>query len=530
MKRLQQVFGCLLWIAPLLFLWQVLLRQLSTEWTLNPQYKFGWAIPPLCLYLLWRDLRKPRSEFAQLQVRSAPKPKLVSLGILLCLCYALIRMVQEANPEWRLVSWVLAIDVIGLTVLFVTLAFSSVHGSNLESAPVWLPAFPFLFFLVAVPWPTVIERPVIGSLTLMVAAGAAELLGILGIPSVLHGNLIEVGSGTIGIDEACSGIRSLQASIMVSLFLGELYDLCLLRRFILVVSGVICAVLLNLFRATLLSLLAARNGFDAISTWHDPLGVLVPGACFLVIWCLALKLQRHRRQPIQFDAAKGMPSIADWCRKLSQSVIIPLSLALWIGAVELGTETWYRLREHRLPAPSRWQIDLPREQAGFRQLLFPSMTRQILRFDEGINVTWFDGSDLRWQAIFLRWDPGRTAVHLARNHTPEDCLVAAGAELVNEPGLQIIPVHGLEMPFRTYLARGRGRPAYVFYCLWEDRAACRTFTAEWLGWRSRMAGVLAGQRNSGLRSLELVLWGADNEQTAQTALRNVLNQLVSVRI
>ncbi len=43
------------------------------------------------------------------------------------------------------------------------------------------------------------------------------------IPAVQHGNLIEVRTGLLGMDEACSGIRSLQATFMVSLFLGELY-------------------------------------------------------------------------------------------------------------------------------------------------------------------------------------------------------------------------------------------------------------------------------------------------------------------
>ena len=39
---------------PFLFLWWVLINQLRVEWTVNPQYSYGWSVPVLCLYLAWR--------------------------------------------------------------------------------------------------------------------------------------------------------------------------------------------------------------------------------------------------------------------------------------------------------------------------------------------------------------------------------------------------------------------------------------------------------------------------------------------
>ena len=83
--------------------------------------------------------------------------------------------------------------------------------------------FPLLFFLVSVPWPTLIEYPLIQTLTRMDVSATCDLVGWFGIPAVPHGNVIEVATGMVGIDEACSGIRSFQASLMISLFLGEYY-------------------------------------------------------------------------------------------------------------------------------------------------------------------------------------------------------------------------------------------------------------------------------------------------------------------
>src|SRR4029078_10432291 len=98
-------------------------------------------------------------------------------------------------------------------------------------------AFPILFFFVAVPWPSQIEQPLIQGLMRADAAINVEILNLIGMPAVQMGNLIEVGSGVVGIDEACTGIRSLQATLMVALFLGEFYDLSSIRRIILVLVG-----------------------------------------------------------------------------------------------------------------------------------------------------------------------------------------------------------------------------------------------------------------------------------------------------
>ena len=38
----------------LALLWLEVINQLKAEWSLNPQYGYGWSVPFLALYLLWR--------------------------------------------------------------------------------------------------------------------------------------------------------------------------------------------------------------------------------------------------------------------------------------------------------------------------------------------------------------------------------------------------------------------------------------------------------------------------------------------
>src|SRR5882724_10400496 len=106
----------------------------------------------------------------------------------------------------------------------------------------------------------------------IVAWVTVGLLNLSHIAALQHGNVIEVKTGLLGIDEACSGVRSLQATVMVSLFLGELYRATWPRRVFFLLSGVAIAFLCNVGRTFLLSWVAAKNGIDSIPKWHDPAG------------------------------------------------------------------------------------------------------------------------------------------------------------------------------------------------------------------------------------------------------------------
>src|SRR5207244_3102094 len=86
----------------------------------------------------------------------------------------------------------------------------------------WLRHFAFavLFMLVAVPWISLVEQPIVQGLMRAVAAIASETVTLFGIPAQLEGNLIRINNGLVGVNEACSGVRSLQTSLMIGLLFG----------------------------------------------------------------------------------------------------------------------------------------------------------------------------------------------------------------------------------------------------------------------------------------------------------------------
>src|ERR1035441_9409714 len=269
-------------------------------------------------------------------VRHLPSSIVFFCFALLALLYAPTRLLEDATPEWRLVSWALALDVVGLTLLLVHLVLGA---QELK----WL-AFPIAYFLVAVPWPTVVEGPLIQGLTRADAGATVELLGWFGIPAMPHGNVIEVATGEVGIDEACSGIRSFQATLMISLFLGEFYRLNFPRRLVLIFGGFAMSFGFNLARMSVLVWVAAHHGIAAIERWHDPTGVTILLACFVALWGLGIFLAR-RKSPVQ--PASGHISPAKIPQPKRRLVPLLMALVVWFALVEIPVEGWYRWHERR---------------------------------------------------------------------------------------------------------------------------------------------------------------------------------------
>jgi exosortase len=526
--------GGLVWLVPMVFLWQALIRHLSVEWTLNPSYNYGWAVPALCGYLIWRDLRDRLSEprGRGFTLAGLLDRRTAIAGGVLMLCYAPLRLIQEANPDWRLVSWGLALEVLGLTLLLVSWLIQFCARARCEGLRFPSSLFPFLFFLTAVPWPTVIESRVIRVLAALITLATTEILGVFGVPALLHGNIIEVGGGRVSIQEGCSGIRSFQSSMMVALFFGQVYQLSWPRRFLCVVAGGTLSVLMNLVRAVVLTLLTGKGGANLMKEWHESGGIPILVTVFLGVSLLALCLRPKPPLPSSDSIGGSSRAVRESSSQISSgwagSVYLPVGLMVWLGLVEAFNETWYRRHEDRFQTPMVWGVEAPRTTGGFQELPLSQSARQYLRFDKGWNTTWLTAEGMRWQAIYLSWRGGGIATQLARNHTPEDCLVAGGYELSADSRECAVSVKGLELLFRSYIARGDNGPVHVFYCLWQERVGCRLVEASWLTYRNRLTSVIMGQRNAGQRSLELAVWGAHTQDEARHALGEALEHIITV--
>jgi exosortase len=149
----------------------------------------------------------------------------------------------------------------------------------------WLPHFAssICFIFTTLSWPEGLETFLIQGLMQIVAWVTVGLLNLSHIAALQHGNLIEVKTGLLGIDEACSGIRSLLASVMVSLLLGELYRASFWRKTLFLLAGILVAFFCNIGRTFFLSWTAAQQRIEAVPKWHDRAGIIELGICFFAL-------------------------------------------------------------------------------------------------------------------------------------------------------------------------------------------------------------------------------------------------------
>src|SRR5215471_8761137 len=106
-------FPLLLNLLVLALCWGFAFNALRVDWSTNPQYSYGWFVPLLALGLfLFRW--KSRPEPSQLSLADSR----IALILLGCAVAALlpIRLIEEANPEWRLIQWTHAFQVVLVTL------------------------------------------------------------------------------------------------------------------------------------------------------------------------------------------------------------------------------------------------------------------------------------------------------------------------------------------------------------------------------------------------------------------------------
>jgi exosortase len=486
-------------------LWGLLVACLAQYWAVEPEYSFGWLVPLLCGYLFW----------LRWQSRPAPgRPKAVLPGVVFVLtALGLLPtwLIVQANPDWRVTAWLLAGETVGLSLVVI----------YWTGGRVWLRhyAFGVCLILTAVPWPTFLESAVVHSLTQLSTGVTVSGLNLLGIEAVQRGNVIGLRAGWVGLDEACSGIRSLQAVLMITLFLGELYRTSWQRRYSLVLAGALIAFAGNAVRTIWLTMVGAKYGIEAIAPWHDAIGYAVMTASFLAVVGVA--------RIIAGPLPKLPPAVSSGEMQYPYRPLI--GLGVWILFVFVGTEFWYRL--HTPSQTEKWSISWPVHKLEFVDIPTTKSEADALLFNQGRGATWTNADGSRWVAYFFRWiqGPGWSRI-LARGHRPEVCFPAAGYTACGDHGMISVQAKGLSIPFHALDFRDGAGKEYVFFCVWEDglKSSERPRSLDQWSQFTRLRSVLLGERGLAQQTLEVVISGYETQAEAEAAFRREIPTLIKI--
>ena len=506
-ERCERTFRCyalgkaaLIWLAWILP-WVLLIVHLRTFWTLGPDYQYGWAVLPLGIYLLFR-------RWTSLDATSIGNRGSSGLAVLFAFLILPIWWIRAATPDWSVISYALAFTVIAYTLALL--------ANRTSWATAWRVAFPVCFILCAVPWPQRAENAIIQTLTKLIAAGAVEALQWMGIGAVRQGNLVSLGNGTVGISDACSGIRSVQSMLVASLSLGELYALRIPRRLALVAASLVIALAFNFVRNIILALIAYSSGMEALEHWHDRTGWAI-----LLLSLPLLFLTARRWQGVR-DA---VPTVRIPLRPLP--MWSALTLTMWFCAVAGGVELWYRSHEWHATAARRLEIHWPGDKAKFETVPIDDRTRDVLLCSEAQGASWTEEDGTRWNLTSITWAPRQTSAQLARAHRPEVCFQATGLQFLGK--LQPLPmtIPGGALLFEPLEFEAGHEHVYVFFCLYEE--ANRDERNEFIQTRwTRIDRAFLGQRNLGQQSVELSVRGFPDYTSALQAVSKKLPALLSL--
>lgn len=488
--------------------WLLLCLQLSFEWSHNPQYQYGLSIPFIGAYLVYLRYRdRPRPQPPQSLKYLLP----VSLLLGLCCLYPLV-IIFETNADWRLLIWSQALLIFGLTLLALWSA----------GAWPWVKHFSwaFVFFLCGVPWPSAVESILIQHLLHAVSAIAVEGLHLVGIPALQSGNIIQMAKGLVSMENACSGIRSFQSSLMLAYFLGELFRLRLFHRWVLFSLGPLSAVGFNVFRTFFVAVLVNAKGSAYANQWHGLASQLVFIACLGHLGLWALYFRRFTKGPTP--------------KKLSPGPAFPLTLALpyamGVFCASLFSlvfaRLWYDAFPPALPYQGlAWHMQWDRLSPHPQLEAVPPSVKEALFYDQGAIVRG-NTSGIDWLACYFNWKSLKAA-QLAGFHGPELCLPALGwGQALEGPPLQW-EQSGIQLVFRTFKFQTASKAIYVFFVQWDQSA----YPYHQKSGRFRKDRLLeAWQRHRSPRktSLELVLAGPKSFAEAQKAVEKLLQEALVV--
>ena len=169
---------------------------------------------------------------------------------------------------------------------------------------------------LAAPIPSGMYTRLTLALQLWISTGVMDVLQVLGIAAHRQGNIIELATCRVGVEEACSGVRSLVSCVFVALFFSaSIVRQPWARAVVIGVAGPL-ALAMNFIRALTLTLLA-NSGVTIAGFWHDATGyaVLLATAALLAGLALGLEGRPAEAGPPLFPTAAADPEFTSRPRR-----------------------------------------------------------------------------------------------------------------------------------------------------------------------------------------------------------------------
>lgn len=395
--------------------------QLWPEWRQNPDLSHGFFAPFIFLLLL-RESRK-QGPWRWLPARpwvTAALTGMIGAGVLIFAMAGLF----AATLAWShaLVLFLLAAAL----VCFLAGGLLLMAGAGVRYIPInWISVSAIMLWLLVAPIPDGTYSRLTLGLQTWVTTNVMDVLHLIGVPARQHGNVIELARTTVGVEEACSGVRSLVSCVYAGFFFAAWQVRRPLRRLGLILFAPVMALGMNLVRSLTLTLLA-NSGVEIGGVWHDATGFAILGLTAASLAGLAILLESR-------ETAAAAPASATDAAAAAKGP----RLIFWSGimlVLVLGTFFFIHSRDRSeptseapnlatlLPAEATgWKVTEPADLYQFTGILQTThlMERTYLRVDD-------TGQPTQVTVYVAYWPAGQTSVSRVASHTPDACWPGAG--------------------------------------------------------------------------------------------------------
>jgi exosortase len=214
------------------------LKGLIQDWWRNPDYSYGFFVPLFSGYVLWHQ----RGRWLKSDIKPANFGLFVMLGAIGLL------LLGSLGAELFTSRFSLLVLLAGI-ILFL--------GGPKVLRDV---SFALGFLIFMIPLPVIIYNQITFPLQLIASRWATSSLELVRVPVLRDGNVLVFSNYSLGVVDACSGIRSLMSLIALAVAYGYLAERRLWVRYALVILTVPTALVTNALRITVAGALAHRFG------------------------------------------------------------------------------------------------------------------------------------------------------------------------------------------------------------------------------------------------------------------------------
>jgi len=249
------------------------LRHLVEQWSTDEDVSHGFFVPLVAGFIVWQR----REQILAMDY----KPAWWGLGVMAWA--ALQGYAGMLGAELFLQRTSFLIALLGLLLV--------VGGTRL----VRVLAFPLLLLPFIIPIPAVLYNQITFPLQLFASQVAEFTLGLMGIPVLRDGNVLELASQKLSVVEACSGIRSLLSLSFLSLVYAYFFDKKLWMRWVLLATTIPVAILANSGRVTITGVLSEIDPDLAQGFFHSVEGFIIFAIALIMLGGLHALINRFAK-------------------------------------------------------------------------------------------------------------------------------------------------------------------------------------------------------------------------------------------